>query len=477
MTATARSKNLAYVMNLTFVAALGGFLFGYDTAVISGTVGPLEEYFIKPLHLTETAGNSLLGRIVASALFGCIIGGLSGGYVSSKLGRKKGLMLAAALFLVSAFGSAMPEMFFAPVGNGGHTFLAAFFIYRVIGGIGVGLASMITPMYIAEISPAEIRGKLVSCNQFAINLGLLVVYFVNYYISLLGNDYWLNNIGWRWMFASEVIPAFLFFVLLFFIPETPRYLVIKNKTQKAYDILVNINGDSKAGKVLEEIKSSLGQKSGKLFSYGFIVILVGILLSVFQQFVGINSVIYYAPEIFKNLGSNTNMALLETTIVGATNILFTVLAIYTVDKFGRKPLQIIGATGMAFFMLVFGTTCKMNYSGTFSIILIVGYIACFAMSWGAVTWVLLAEIFPNSIRSKAMSIAVAAQWIANCFVSWTFPVLDKSSFLIKHFNHGFAFWIYGIMSILAALFVWKLVPETKGKTLEEMDNLFKKNKN
>lgn len=471
---TNRTENFSYIMRLTLVATLGGFLFGYDTAVISGTVGSLEEFFIKPLNLSEIASNSLLGRVVASALFGCIIGGLSGGYISMKFGRKKGLLFAAILFLVSALGSSMPEMFFVPVGQGDHTFLTSFFIYRVIGGIGVGLASMLAPMYIAEIAPANIRGKLVAWNQFAINLGLLVVYFVNYYISLQGTDNWLDTIGWRWMFASEVIPALIFLFLLFFIPETPRYLVIKNKPLKAMDILVNINGHTKASGVLQEIKMSLGQNSGKLFSFGLIVIIVGVLLSVFQQFVGINSVIYYAPVIFKNLGSNTDTALLQTTVVGATNISFTVLAIFTVDRIGRKPLQLIGATGMAIFMLAFGTACNMGYTGIFSVFLIVGYIACFAMSWGAVTWVLLSEIFPNSIRSKAMAVTIALQWIANYLVSWTFPIMDKSSFLIQHFNHGFSFWVYGIMSILAAVFIWKIVPETKGKTLEEMEGLFRR---
>jgi len=465
------SESFKYTIGITLVATLGGFLFGYDTAVISGTVGSLEHFFIEPYGLTETAANSLLGLVVSSALFGCIIGGLSGGYISLKLGRKRGLILAALLFLVSAIGSSMPELFFTPIGKGDHTIVTAFIIYRIIGGIGVGLASMLSPMYIAEIAPANIRGKLVSWNQFAINLGLVVVYFVNYYISLQGNDTWLNSIGWRWMFASATIPSAIFLMLLFFIPETPRFLVIKNKPETALDILTRINGKKKAEEVLEEIRATLGQKSGKLLSYGFLIILIGILLSVFQQFVGINSVIYYAPEIFKNMGSNTDTALLQTAIVGAINISFTVLAIMTVDKFGRKPLMIIGALGMAFFMIAFGTACKLNNNGIVALLLILGYIACFAMSWGPVTWVLLSEIFPNRIRGKAMAVTVAIQWVANYLVSSTFPMMDKSSFLIRHFNHGFSFWVYGVMSILAALFIWKLVPETKGKTLEEMEKL------
>jgi len=463
-----------YVISLTLVATLGGLLFGYDTAVISGTVGSLKSFFIDPNGLTETAANSMLGRVVSSALIGCIIGGLSGGYVSLKLGRKKGLILAAVLFLVSAIGSAIPEMFFRPIGSGDYTFVTHFIIYRIIGGIGVGLASMLSPMYIAEVAPANIRGKLVSWNQFVIIFGMLVVYFVNYTIALQGDDNWLNTIGWRWMFASEIIPALLFLILLFFVPESPRYMVLQNKPDEAMKVLRKINGEAKAKEVLEEIQNTIVSKSDKLFSFGFLIIIIGILLSVFQQFVGINVVLYYAPEIFKTMGSGTDAALLQTIIVGVINLSFTVLAIMTVDKFGRKPLQIIGAIGMAVFMFALGFAFFFNKLGIAALIFMLGYVACFAMSWGPITWVLLAEIFPNRIRGRAMAVAVAAQWIANYLISWTFPMMNNSSFLTEHFNHGFAYWIYGVMGILAALFMWRVVPETKGKTLEEMEKLWKK---
>ncbi len=474
MNKTHLSGNFAYVMRLTLVATLGGLLFGYDTAVISGTVGSLENFFIEPFGLAETAANNMLGRVVSSALIGCIIGGLIGGLVSLKLGRRKGLILAAILFLISAIGSSMPELFFAPVGQGDHTFVNHFVVYRIIGGIGVGLASMLSPMYIAEVAPANIRGKLVSWNQFAIIFGMLIVYFVNYSISLQGDDSWLNDIGWRWMFASETIPAILFLSLLFFVPESPRYLVIKSQSDTALKVLSKINGVEKAKEVLEEIKSTIVHKSGKLFSFGMAIVFIGILISVFQQFVGINVVLYYAPEIFKNMGSGTDTALLQTIIVGAINLSFTVLAIFTVDRFGRKPLQIIGALGMAFFMIALGLAFYTDNLGLAALIFMLGYVACFAMSWGPVTWVLLAEIFPNRIRGRAMAVAVAAQWISNYLVSWTFPMMDKSSYLTEQFNHGFAYWIYGVMGILAAFFMWKFVPETKGKTLEEMENMWKK---
>jgi SP family xylose:H+ symportor-like MFS transporter len=466
--------SLLYVSLLTLVATLGGLLFGYDTAVISGTVGSLESFFVEPFGLSEAASNSRLGFVVSSALIGCIIGGLSGGIVSLKFGRKKGMTLAALLFLISAIGSSMPELFVKPIGEGDHTFIYIFVVYRIIGGIGVGLASMLSPMYIAEIAPANIRGKLVSWNQFAIIFGMLIVYFVNYFISRQGDDGWLNEIGWRYMFASETIPAILFLILLFFVPETPRYLVLRSQPNKALYVLQKVNGKELGSKILEEIKQTVDTKTGKLFSYGMLVIIVGISLSAFQQFVGINVVLYYAPEIFKNMGSGTDTALLQTIIVGAINLSFTVFAILTVDKFGRKPLQIAGALGMAFFMFALGFAFFFQKMGIGALIFMLGYVACFAMSWGPVTWVLLSEIFPNQIRGRAMAVAVAAMWISNLIVSWTFPMMDKSSFLIEKFHNGFAYWIYGVMGIFAAWFMWKMVPETKNKTLEEMEELWKK---
>ncbi|MFC2089448.1 D-xylose transporter XylE [Bacteroidota bacterium] len=463
-----------YLILLTLTATLGGLLFGYDTAVISGTVESLKEVFINPHGWSETIANSRHGFLVSSALIGCIIGGISGGIVSLKLGRRNGLILAAILFFISALGSAMPEIGFAPVGEGDHTFRYHFIFYRIIGGIGVGLASMLSPLYIAEIAPANIRGKLVSWNQFAIIFGMLVVYFVNYSISIHGDDAWIHKIGWRWMFASETVPASLFLVLLLMAPETPRYLVIKGHENKALKILERINPVDQARTILGEIKASLVKSSGKLFSFGILIIVVGILLSVFQQFVGINVVLYYAPEIFKNMGSGTNQALLSTILVGAVNMTFTVVAIFTVDRFGRKPLQIAGAFGMAFFMFSLGTLFFLGRMDFPALIAILGYTACFAFSWGPVTWVLLSEMFPNRIRGRAMAVAVAAQWISNLIISWTFPIMDKSSMLTEKFNHGFAYWIYGLMGVLAALFVMKYVPETKKKSLEEIEAFWKK---
>lgn len=463
-----------YLLSITLVATLGGLLFGYDTAVISGTVGSLEKFFVEPFGLSEMAANSRLGLVVSSALIGCIIGGIFGGWVSKTLGRRNGLVLAALLFLISAIGSAMPEMMLSDIGTADHTFIYFFIGYRIIGGVGVGLASMLSPLYIAEIAPADIRGKLVSLNQFAIIFGMLIVYFVNYFIASQGDEVWLNNTGWRWMFASETIPAGIFLLLLLFVPDTPRSLVLKSKPEKALKVLTRVNGSQEAGVILKEIQDTVVHHSGKLFSFGFTVIIIGILLSVFQQFVGINVVLYYAPEIFKSMGANTDIALLQTIIVGSVNLLFTVLAIMTVDKLGRKPLMIVGALGMGIAMFALGFSFFNHAVGIFALICMLVYVASFAMSWGPVTWVLLSEIFPNRIRGRAMAIAVAAQWISNYLVSWTFPMMDKNSFLIEKFNHGFAYWIYGVMAILAMLMIWKFVPETKGKTLEEMERVWKK---
>ncbi len=466
--------NSTYLLSLTLVATLGGLLFGYDTAVISGTVGSLEKFFVEPSGLNEMSANSRLGFVVSSALIGCIIGGISGGWISKNLGRKNGLVLAALLFLISALGSSMPELFVSEIGTADHTFIYHFIVYRIIGGIGVGLASMLSPLYIAEIAPAHIRGKLVSLNQFAIIFGMLIVYFVNYFIADQGDEMWLHTTGWRWMFASETIPAGLFLIMLLFVPDTPRSLVLKNKNQKALEVLTKLNGLDKAKTILLEIENTVIHHSGKLFSYGITVIVIGIMLSVFQQFVGINVVLYYAPEIFKSMGAQTDIALLQTIIVGAVNLLFTVLAIVSVDKLGRKPLMITGALGMGIAMFALGTSFFSESVGIFALICMLVYVASFAMSWGPVTWVLLSEIFPNKIRGRAMAIAVAAQWISNYLVSWTFPMMDKNTYLIEKFNHGFSYWIYGLMSLLAMFLVWRFVPETKGKTLEEMENVWKK---
>lgn len=479
-------SNNTYIFALTLVATLGGLLFGYDTAVISGTVESLRKFFIEPQGLPLDQANALEGFVVSSALIGCILGASFAGWISQRYGRKPTLILAAILFLLSAIGSAWPELFIGRPGSGDHTFMYAFVAYRILGGIGVGLASMVSPMYIAEVAPADRRGNLVAWNQFAIIFGMLVVYFVNYLImgdhqnpiilkdaaGVLSvsaeSDMWTVQEGWRYMFGSEAFPAALFGMLLFFVPKTPRYLVLVQQEEKAYSILEKINGKNKAKEILNDIKATAQEKTEKLFTYGVTVIVIGILLSVFQQAIGINAVLYYAPRIFENAGAEGG-GMMQTVIMGIVNIIFTLVAIFTVDRFGRKPLLIIGSIGMAVGAFAVAMCDSMAIKGVLPVLSIIVYAAFFMMSWGPICWVLISEIFPNTIRGKAVAIAVAFQWIFNYIVSSTFPALYD-------FSPMFAYSLYGIICVAAAIFVWRWVPETKGKTLEDMSKLWKKNK-
>jgi SP family xylose:H+ symportor-like MFS transporter len=454
-------QNTVYIYVVTIVATLGGLLFGYDTAVISGAEKSIEAFLIESQGLSSF----LHGITVSSALIGCIIGGAISGVVSS-YGRKRALIIAGILFLLSALGSANPEFLFFEKGKATMGLLWMFNFYRIIGGIGVGLASAVCPMYIGEIAPAEIRGRLVSLNQFAIIFGMLVVYFVNWGIADGQTIEWINDIGWRRMFLSEAIPASVFVILMFFVPESPRYLALKHQDDKALSILTKFNGLEKANQILSDIKKTVDTNKAKLFSYGKAVIVIGILLSVFQQFVGINVALYYAPRIFESMGAAKDASMLQTIIMGLVNVVFTVIAIMTVDKWGRKPLLIVGSIGMAIGMIAISTLAFKDVIGTTTLVFIIVYTASFMMSWGPICWVLISEIFPNKIRSQAVAIAVAAQWAANFFISSTYPPMMEMS-------NGGTYLFYGVMSIISAIFVWKFVPETKGKTLEEMESIWK----
>lgn len=458
-----KEKNSFYIVAITLVATLGGLLFGYDTAVISGAEKSIQAYLIQSLGL----GSLVHGATISSALIGCIIGGAVSGLLASRLGRKRSLMIAAVLFFLSALGSGYPEFLFFKPGEPSLGLLYIFNFYRIIGGIGVGLASAITPMYIGEIAPADIRGRLVSFNQFAIIFGMLVVYFVNWGIANGKPIEWINTTGWRYMFVSEAIPAAIFGILLFFVPETPRYLALSHQDEKALQILTRINGLDQARLILHEIKNTVERSSAKLFSFGSTIIIIGILLSVFQQFVGINVALYYAPRIFESMGAEKDASMLQTVVMGLINVIFTVVAILTVDKWGRKPLLMVGSVGMAIGMFAIGGLAFMKVIGISTLVFIIIYTASFMMSWGPITWVLISEIFPNKIRGKAVAIAVAAQWAANYFISSTYPAMME-------FSSGLTYCFYGAMSVLSLIFVWKMVPETKGKTLEELEKLIKK---
>ena len=477
----------SYLISIVMVAVIGGLLFGYDTAVISGAEKGLQAFF---MNATDFEYNDLWhGLTSASALIGCIIGSALSGLLSTNLGRKKSLFIAGLLFFVSALGSMEPEFMFFTHGEPSFSLLLMFNFYRVIGGIGVGLASAICPVYIGEVAPKQIRGMLVSWNQFAIIFGQLVVYFVNFFIlgqhlqplveemgrglaAINPAAQWTVTTGWRYMFGSEAVPAGLFALLICFVPETPRYLVSIGRDQSALAVLSKINGERRATKILEDIKSTLAVKTEPLLTYGSLCIFVGIMLSVFQQAVGINAVLYYAPRIFGDMGMESPMMI--TVFMGVINILFTLVAIFTVEKWGRKPLLIYGSLGMAIGALGVAFTFGQPGLEMVTAVSLLVYSASFMFSWGPITWVLIAEIFPNTIRGAAVAIAVAFQWIFNFIVSSSFvPMFNMHLTEGDHFGHWFTYGLYGVICLLAALFVWKLVPETKGTTLEDMTRLWK----
>ena len=464
---------------IVLVAVLGGLLFGYDTAVISGADRGLQAFFQSAADFEYT--DAWHGFTTSSALIGCVIGALLSGLLASRLGRKRSLFVAGILFLLSALGSYYPEFLFFEKGVATKNLLLAFNCYRILGGIGVGLASALCPMYIAEVSPASKRGTLVSWNQFAIIFGQLVVYFVNFLIIRSHmNDpavvEWTNAVGWRIMFVSEAVPAGLFALLILLVPETPRYLALNGQDDKALKVLSNINGYEKAKEILAEIKATVVEKREKIFTYGILVVFIGCMLSVFQQIIGINAVLYFAPRIFESMGVDNNM--LFTVIMGVINITFTLVAVFSVEKLGRKPLLITGSIGMAIGAVCVALSNVVAMPAFVPVAGIMIYSACFMFSWGPICWVYISEIFPNTIRSQATAIAVAFQWIFNFIVSSTFvPMYNmKLGSMGDSFGHFFAYALYGVICIGAAIFVWKIVPETKGKTLEDMTALWKNRK-
>ena len=479
-----------YLFSIVLVAVLGGLLFGYDTAVISGAEKGLQAFFLGAKDFVYT--DTIHGITSSSALLGCIIGSALSGFFASFFGRKKSLAIAGVFFFLSALGSYYPEFLLFEYGKPTASLLVVFNIYRILGGVGVGLASAICPMYIAEVAPSNIRGTLVSWNQFAIIFGQLVVYFVNFLI--LGehtqpviekisetiyqvsnqSDQWTITTGWRYMFGSEAFVAGIFTILVCLVPESPRYLALVGKDEKALNVLSHINGYEKAKEILRQIKETTEVKSEKLFSFGVMVIFVGVMLSVFQQAVGINAVLYYAPRIFESMGMSDPM--MNTVYMGIVNITFTLVAVFTVEKLGRKPLLIWGSIGMAIGAM--GVALSNLIDGVppiFPVVSIMVYSASFMFSWGPICWVLIAEIFPNTIRSAAVAIAVAFQWIFNFIVSSTFVPMYNMSLgdMGDRFGHMFAYALYGVICIVAAWFVYSLVPETKGKTLEDMTNLWR----
>lgn len=443
-----KNSQTAFILKVSVVAAIGGLLFGYDTAVIAGVIGYLKIKF----DLSE----AMVGWAASSAIWGCIIGAMFGGFISDKIGRKKALLITAVLFFVSAVAASFANS------------LTTFILARLIGGVGIGAASMLSPLYISEIAPAKIRGTLVSIYQLAIVIGINLIYFVNLKIAGYGDESWNVEYGWRYMLASGVLPAFIFFILMFFVPESPRWLTKNNRSDEALDILKKVNGEETGKEVLQEIKNALTHETGsiaELFKPGLrIAMIVGIVLALFSQITGINAIIYYAPEIFKSVGFGAESALLQTVILGLVNTAFTFVAIWLVDKLGRKTLLLWGVAGMTISLLAIGLCYYLNITqGSWLLIFIMLYIASFACSLGPIPWVIISEIFPTKTRGIAMSFATVVLWVGVVLITQLTPLM------LGNLGGAVTFWIFMFNAIILFIFTWKVIPETRQKTLEEIE--------
>ncbi|MDA7854078.1 sugar porter family MFS transporter [Cyclobacteriaceae bacterium] len=445
-------SKVKYTYLICAVAAFGGLLFGYDTAVIAGAIGYLQVKFeLSPM---------LTGWAASSAIWGCVFGALFSGALSDKYGRKKVLLLSGLLFTLSALGSAVPDN------------LTQFVMARFIGGLGVGSASMLSPLYISEIAPAKIRGMLVTLYQLAIVFGINIIYIVNYLIANTHDQVWNVQLGWRYMLGSEGIPAILFFILLFFVPESPRWLVKENRSDEALKILNKINGPEETHQILKEIKEAVNEEKGSfldLFKPGIRkAMVVGSVLALFSQVTGINAIIYYAPEIFKQVGFGSESALFQTMIIGFVNMLFTLVAIRFIDYWGRRTLLIWGISGMVSCLLGMGMFFYFEItSGSLLLLFILGFIASFASSLGPIPWVLISEIFPTKTRGTAMSFSIVILWLGVVLITQFFPVL------LSLFGGAFTFWIFMINALILLIFTLIFIPETKQKTLEEIQEIWK----
>jgi SP family arabinose:H+ symporter-like MFS transporter len=446
--------SMIYVCLLATVAALGGLLFGYDTAVIAGAIGFLKQRFIIG-HYPDRWVDVLEGWAVANVLVGCMIGAALAGLLSDRFGRKKVLLLSAVLFAVSAVGSAIPQN------------LWQFVVARMLGGFAVGMASMLSPLYIAEVSPARIRGRLVSLNQITIISGMLVVSIVNWLIASPEDESWNVATGWRWMFGSETLPALLFFGLLFLVPESPRWLTKQGREDEALAILAHVGGRQRAQLEMKEIYNAIAQEGGsigELFRPGIRTALaVAVVLAVLQQVTGINAVLYYAPKIFASAEVTPTQALLQTAALQVVNVLLTLVAILVVDRGGRKPLLLITSAAMGISLLLLGGAFWLKLGAVWVFVLTLAYVGSFAVAMGPVVWVVLAEIFPTRIRGRAMAVATVSLWVACFAVSQSVPPM------FKHLGQAATFWTYALMCAVSFVFVMRFVPETKGKTLEEIE--------
>jgi sugar porter (SP) family MFS transporter len=459
--------NFGYIWLISVIAALGGLLFGYDWVVIGGAKPFFERYF----HLTNATQS---GWANSCALIGCLAGALVAGALSDKFGRKRLLILSAFLFAVTSIGNALAPTF------------AIFIAWRVFGGVAIGLASNLSPMYIAEIAPAQMRGKLVSINQLTIVIGVLAAQLINWYLvrnlpqgatdEFIANS-WFGQSGWRWMFALTAIPSALFFIGMFFVPESPRWLAKNGKSERASGILSKIGGENYARAALAGIQTTLVNEIEKVNFRELLqpkmrnVLLLGVVLAVFQQWCGINVIFNYAEEIFKTAGYDISTVLKNIAWTGSVNLAFTFVALGVVDRGGRRPLMLFGAAGLAVIYTAMGFCYHDSVKGLPVLLLVLSAIACYSMSLAPVTWVVISEIFPNRIRGAAMAIAVAALWLACFILTYTFPILNTK------LGAAGTFWLYAVICLLGFVFIWKKLPETKGRTLEEIEGDLIENRN
>jgi SP family arabinose:H+ symporter-like MFS transporter len=454
--------NMGFIWLVCLVAAMGGLLFGYDWVVIGGAKPFYEPYF----GITDETP-FLRGWAQSSALVGCLVGAVLAGIISDRSGRKRLLILSGLLFTVSAVGTAFSGNFLI------------FNVFRIIGGIGIGLASSLSPMYIAEISPAHMRGRFVSINQLTIVIGILAAQMINFAIAqpvpedastgfIL--DSWNGQYGWRWMFGAETVPASLFFLLMFFMPESPRWLLKYSKDKQASDILRRVGGGEYADFEIRDIKKTLATEEIAKVNFRDLaepklrkIVLLGVFLAILQQWCGINVIFNYAQEVFAAAGYGVSGIMFNIVITGIVNLLFTFVAIYTVDRFGRRILMLIGAGGLAGIYTVLGLGYYLKSTGIHMLILVVSAIGCYAMSLAPITWVVISEIFPNRIRGAAMSVAVFSLWVGCTVLTLTFPYLKAGLGA-----HG-AFWLYGAICVIGFVVILVRLPETKGKSLEDIE--------
>ena len=431
-----------YVIAITLVAAIGGLIFGFDTAIVAGATRYMKEQF---------SLNSLQeGWAVSVVLIGCMFGAGLAGPVSDRLGRRRVMLASAVFFLVSAVGCALQRT------------ITAFVLFRFVGGLGIGSAAVLSPLYIAEIAPARVRGALVSVNQLAIVTGIMLAYFVNWLFAGAGPA------NWRWMFACGAVPSVFFFLLLLRVPESPRWLVKNGREEMARTVLTRADSAEAAEAGLRDIKDALALEEGsfrELFRPAFRrPLLIAIVLAVFQQITGINAILYYAPRIFEGAGFARMSAIGQSAVVGLFNMLFTVVAIVLADRIGRRPLLLVATAGMGLSLVLLGAAYKFQFLPASALLLVILlYIAFFASAMGPLVWVVMAEIFPIKVRGSAMGLATLILWLADFAVTLTFPVISD------RFHPSAAFWLYAVMCALDLVFMWFVLPETKGRTLEEIE--------